>query len=247
MKKSLLISGKWLCPWHHCDICGKVASKLCTECPNSFCPQHAEGVISLIDDNLVCAEHTDLIEGLTASVSDSTSSPSSTSGDSEDSADSKPLTSDSDKIKEEIDVSSDSEKKSTFTDPVQILPNSLSIDESALKKEIVTVKDSVKVIEPAPLKPSPLPPSIGDSEQDQFKSQLVGEAPLKDHILVPSPLSTKNVCRTKARYKAQLRAGGMVAKPSPPSLPLGSSPNAQPLCEDSDNDSSELVIDIPTN
>jgi hypothetical protein len=72
------VAGKWLCPWHHCDVCGKLATQLCNECPNSFCPTHAEGVITAIHDKLICAEHTDLIEGLAASVT------SSSSGDSDD-------------------------------------------------------------------------------------------------------------------------------------------------------------------
>ena len=29
--------GKWLCPWHHCDHCGKKSKIFCTTCPNSFC------------------------------------------------------------------------------------------------------------------------------------------------------------------------------------------------------------------
>ncbi|KAL8580841.1 hypothetical protein ACOMHN_017345 [Nucella lapillus] len=80
--------GKWLCPWHHCDVCGKLATKLCSECPNSFCPQHEQGVITVIKENLICAEHTDLIQGLAASTSESTSASlqSLCSSDSEDSA-----------------------------------------------------------------------------------------------------------------------------------------------------------------
>ncbi|EDV20850.1 uncharacterized protein TRIADDRAFT_31338 [Trichoplax adhaerens] len=37
--------GKWDCPWHHCDICGKAANQLCSRCPNSFCKTHANGRI----------------------------------------------------------------------------------------------------------------------------------------------------------------------------------------------------------
>lgn len=57
-------SGKWLCPWHHCDLpkCGKRAKKLCTLCPNSFCNQHLDGkIFQLSDTRLVCFEHQDLI------------------------------------------------------------------------------------------------------------------------------------------------------------------------------------------
>ena len=37
--------GKWDCPWHHCDVCGKAANQLCSRCPNSFCRSHASGRI----------------------------------------------------------------------------------------------------------------------------------------------------------------------------------------------------------
>ena len=40
-----VFAGKWECPWHHCDVCGKGAVKLCSECPNSFCKVHIEGNI----------------------------------------------------------------------------------------------------------------------------------------------------------------------------------------------------------
>lgn len=57
-------AGKWLCPWHHCDLpkCGKRAKKLCTLCPNSFCNEHLDGkVFQLSDSRLVCFDHPDLI------------------------------------------------------------------------------------------------------------------------------------------------------------------------------------------
>ncbi|XP_037089541.1 histone-lysine N-methyltransferase NSD2-like [Pollicipes pollicipes] len=32
--------GKWVCPWHHCDICGQRAVQMCVQCPNSLCKNH---------------------------------------------------------------------------------------------------------------------------------------------------------------------------------------------------------------
>uniref|UniRef100_H2ZL78 Histone-lysine N-methyltransferase n=1 Tax=Ciona savignyi TaxID=51511 RepID=H2ZL78_CIOSA len=32
--------GKWQCPWHHCDFCGRRAQHFCHFCPNSFCASH---------------------------------------------------------------------------------------------------------------------------------------------------------------------------------------------------------------
>ncbi|KAK7508605.1 hypothetical protein BaRGS_00000171 [Batillaria attramentaria] len=256
--------GKWLCPWHHCDMCGKLASKLCSECPNSFCQQHAEGVISLIKDNLVCAEHTDLIQGLAASVSETTStqsssSASSSSGDSDDSADTKTQEPDSDdplppaakKFKEDPDeaASGDADSSAAFSDTVQIKveppANVKTDDDTASEGE----KSSLSVS----WKNSPASPYSGDGNsnsawqgKEQLKPQAAGEPPVKGRSKGRAA-GSKNVCRTKARYKAQLRAGSSAAKPSPPPLPAGSSPSAHNMSCDSDNDSTELVIDIPTN
>jgi hypothetical protein len=51
------VLGKWDCPWHHCDECGKPAVIMCAECPNSFCTAHTEGHIRDIEGMLVCTEH----------------------------------------------------------------------------------------------------------------------------------------------------------------------------------------------
>ena len=62
------LTGRWVCPWHHCDVCGRRALKLCSECPNSFCPQHLEGnIFSVPDNRLLCSDHEDLLEVLEAS------------------------------------------------------------------------------------------------------------------------------------------------------------------------------------
>ncbi|NXY46191.1 NSD1 protein, partial [Ceuthmochares aereus] len=52
-------AGKWECPWHQCDMCGKEAASFCEMCPKSFCKQHREGMlfISKLDGRLCCTEH----------------------------------------------------------------------------------------------------------------------------------------------------------------------------------------------
>ncbi|NWQ86673.1 NSD1 protein, partial [Burhinus bistriatus] len=52
-------AGKWECPWHQCDMCGKEAASFCEMCPRSFCKQHREGMlfISKLDGRLCCTEH----------------------------------------------------------------------------------------------------------------------------------------------------------------------------------------------
>ncbi|KAL3864307.1 hypothetical protein ACJMK2_005998 [Sinanodonta woodiana] len=66
--------GKWDCPWHHCDTCGKPSIQLCVECPNSFCNAHIEGNIKEYDGKLFCTDHEELLESLVASVEDHASS-----------------------------------------------------------------------------------------------------------------------------------------------------------------------------
>lgn len=35
--------GKWYCPYHHCDVCGKKSLLFCRSCPNSYCNmEHAQ-------------------------------------------------------------------------------------------------------------------------------------------------------------------------------------------------------------
>ncbi|KAF7668686.1 hypothetical protein LDENG_00294660 [Lucifuga dentata] len=52
-------AGRWECPWHQCDICGKEAASFCEMCPSSFCKEHREGLlfISKLDGKLLCSEH----------------------------------------------------------------------------------------------------------------------------------------------------------------------------------------------
>uniref|UniRef100_A0A8C9XW65 Nuclear receptor binding SET domain protein 1a n=1 Tax=Sander lucioperca TaxID=283035 RepID=A0A8C9XW65_SANLU len=52
-------AGRWECPWHQCDICGKEAASFCEMCPNSYCKEHREGMlfISKLDGKLSCSEH----------------------------------------------------------------------------------------------------------------------------------------------------------------------------------------------
>ncbi|XP_072913947.1 histone-lysine N-methyltransferase NSD3 isoform X1 [Hemitrygon akajei] len=51
--------GKWECPWHHCDVCGKTSASFCDFCPNSYCKEHQKGALttSALDGRLCCSEH----------------------------------------------------------------------------------------------------------------------------------------------------------------------------------------------
>uniref|UniRef100_A0A7N6F7R4 Histone-lysine N-methyltransferase, H3 lysine-36 specific n=1 Tax=Anabas testudineus TaxID=64144 RepID=A0A7N6F7R4_ANATE len=52
-------AGRWECPWHQCDICGKEAASFCEMCPSSYCKEHRDGMlfISKLDGKLSCSEH----------------------------------------------------------------------------------------------------------------------------------------------------------------------------------------------
>ncbi|XP_066478512.1 histone-lysine N-methyltransferase NSD2 [Tiliqua scincoides] len=51
--------GKWECPWHHCDVCGKPSVSFCHFCPNSFCKDHQDETLlrSNVNGQLVCSDH----------------------------------------------------------------------------------------------------------------------------------------------------------------------------------------------
>ncbi|XP_034814085.1 histone-lysine N-methyltransferase NSD2 isoform X2 [Pan paniscus] len=51
--------GKWECPWHHCDVCGKPSTSFCHLCPNSFCKEHQDGTAFSCtpDGRSYCCEH----------------------------------------------------------------------------------------------------------------------------------------------------------------------------------------------
>uniref|UniRef100_A0A3Q4IAT2 Nuclear receptor binding SET domain protein 2 n=1 Tax=Neolamprologus brichardi TaxID=32507 RepID=A0A3Q4IAT2_NEOBR len=51
--------GRWDCPWHHCDVCGKNSEAFCQLCPNSFCKAHQEGALRPWPPTgqLCCMEH----------------------------------------------------------------------------------------------------------------------------------------------------------------------------------------------
>ncbi|XP_043112093.1 histone-lysine N-methyltransferase NSD2 isoform X1 [Puntigrus tetrazona] len=53
--------GRWDCPWHHCDVCGKNSDAFCQLCPNSFCKTHQEGALRShpLTGQLCCQEHED--------------------------------------------------------------------------------------------------------------------------------------------------------------------------------------------
>ncbi|XP_063040115.1 histone-lysine N-methyltransferase NSD2 [Engraulis encrasicolus] len=53
--------GRWDCPWHHCDVCGKNSEAFCQLCPNSFCKAHQEGALNCCPatGTLYCQEHED--------------------------------------------------------------------------------------------------------------------------------------------------------------------------------------------
>ena len=288
------VPGKWLCPWHHCDVCGKLAVKLCSECPNSFCQQHEQGVITLIKDNLICAEHTDLIQGLAASTSESTSVQSlSSSTDSDDSTEPAPTVEENidqdmeaaDKENQEAIVTKDNQEAVIAKDnqDAMVLKDSQEAVVVKESEEVPSADIEVKVERPAEetgglkgidaitdvgedkgvgAKPEESIVRVEKTEQDvsvktnlnEVRTPAVNTAIFQSKLQVAGDDAKKRrskgqgrkkgtVCRTKARYKAQLKAGSASSSP----LPGGASPSLHALNTDSDNDSGGLVIDLPSN
>ncbi|XP_075224627.1 nuclear receptor binding SET domain protein isoform X2 [Lycorma delicatula] len=63
LKRTKWPQGKWLCPWHQCNVCSKGRVKRCTYCVNSYCPNHVDGNIRLDDIlGLVCSKHDDKVD-----------------------------------------------------------------------------------------------------------------------------------------------------------------------------------------
>ena len=66
------VSGKWLCPWHYCNECGKRATSCCVECPTAFCFRHVDGnIFRVTRTKSACIEHRRLVELAAASVTGS--------------------------------------------------------------------------------------------------------------------------------------------------------------------------------
>uniref|UniRef100_A0A3B5AAQ8 Histone-lysine N-methyltransferase NSD2-like n=1 Tax=Stegastes partitus TaxID=144197 RepID=A0A3B5AAQ8_9TELE len=67
--------GRWDCPWHHCDVCGKNSEAFCQLCPNSFCKAHQEGALRPwpATGQLCCMEH-DELEGADGPAQDAAGS-----------------------------------------------------------------------------------------------------------------------------------------------------------------------------
>lgn len=78
-------AGRWDCPWHHCDVCGKNSEAFCQLCPNSFCKAHQEGALRprpLPGGPLCCQEHDELLDataGGSPTPTTTTTTPTTTS------------------------------------------------------------------------------------------------------------------------------------------------------------------------
>nr|XP_032806735.1 histone-lysine N-methyltransferase NSD2-like isoform X4 [Petromyzon marinus] len=62
--------GKWECPWHHCDVCGRPSVRSCELCPNSFCKEHQAGLLTRLtrDGRICCEEHDGWIDDIATTV-----------------------------------------------------------------------------------------------------------------------------------------------------------------------------------
>lgn len=57
------LTGKWVCPWHHCDECGNRALNRCIMCPNSYCKTHSKAKFNTAPGlTNVCRDHGSEVE-----------------------------------------------------------------------------------------------------------------------------------------------------------------------------------------
>lgn len=56
--------GRWECPWHHCDECGKPSTLFCYLCPVSYCKEHqdVEPFLSAANGLVCCTDHESDVE-----------------------------------------------------------------------------------------------------------------------------------------------------------------------------------------
>ncbi|XP_059149000.1 histone-lysine N-methyltransferase NSD2-like [Physella acuta] len=258
-------SGKWLCPWHHCDECGKPAISKCSECPNSYCAAHIEGNMYKVDGLEICSDHTDLIENSSQSLDSSSvtgangvkSEVESNSSES-DAADSKSTESAISKATEDSGDNSiqvNSELKTEVAD--ETAKN--KVKSSSIKSlSLRTKKDDGKttLAFDKPSSPSNMPAksevirsvSSNLTESTSMQTQTSKASLLLKSSELPVAKTKGNITRTKARYRARLTQNKITKLKNASILNTSSEnpQNAMEVHESDDNDSiSDLVIDIP--
>ena len=73
--KEAMPRGKWHCPWHYCVECGVLVNShgaWCRHCPNAYCKNHKDNVITHDTLGALCNDHEEEIEFLIQCVSSKT-------------------------------------------------------------------------------------------------------------------------------------------------------------------------------
>ncbi|KAH9519061.1 Histone-lysine N-methyltransferase nsd2 [Bulinus truncatus] len=202
-------SGKWLCPWHHCDDCGKLATVKCVECPNSYCNVHLQGNIFKVDGMDICCDHTEILEGSSKSavVADANGIKMDTDSNSNES-DATELSS-SEQVKDGVH-----EKQNGQNDDfVLASPTNKCADVDVEAKSDTKVKPKVGKTVGSKAKineklDATAQVDAGSDDTKEVKEDVPPVPPIKPpptHAGVKSnELSRGNVTRTKARYRARL-------------------------------------------
>ena len=165
-----MFTGKWDCPWHHCDQCGKQASRMCVECPNSFCQEHTEGNLVEIDGQLYCSDHDDVTEGTSSSCASSVASSDVDEDRENGEAKTKAL------LKESLDKKRTVPKKESTQNPQGIKKPRKSSDAGSKKGNGAggEGKNSKKGNSTAVVNSTPVvTPMFDDSDEDQFNDLVI--------------------------------------------------------------------------
>ncbi|XP_005102412.1 histone-lysine N-methyltransferase NSD2 [Aplysia californica] len=249
-------SGKWLCPWHHCDDCGKLSTSRCSECPNSYCAVHTQGNIFMIEGTAICSDHTDLLEGVTQSLNECSMN-GIPSGDSA-------VDSESD-----ISVKADNGKMSSNTSETGLPNVSDNGIISSNSEPPLAQTDCPKMDEGTPVtvdggvtrsQPSSSEPvchenvslsdinELVDSKKNLLSSDLSGHKAFTSTDSSVSPDHVKSVSRGRGRLSKSKRAQVLIQENNKDRGKQGAKNTVgSGAFDESDNDSiSDLVIDIPT-
>ncbi|XP_046335260.2 histone-lysine N-methyltransferase NSD2-like isoform X2 [Haliotis rufescens] len=242
--------GKWLCPWHHCDICGKVARKVCSECPNSFCNGHIEDNIFNVEGALVCSDHGDILEGKTCGPVDNMSETSASDSyvDAASVKDEKDFACVKDFEGEEMDTSVKSEKEN-------------SVKENSISESVLKESDN-KTPVPHPAKSGltvERKPPVGNyprnlpQQQEKRKYKTVVNSARKANIRAKLPTENDNGQKDDKSTIPKANSGNSKGRGRPKKNSGNALPDTNikdglpvaPLFDDSDDEHFNLVIDIP--
>ncbi|CAL1533797.1 unnamed protein product [Lymnaea stagnalis] len=250
-------SGKWQCPWHHCDECGKLAVSKCTECPNSYCSAHIQGNIFKSEGLDICSDHTELLENTSqplenANVIGRNGTKSEVDSNSSESDGLELSNNEKPKIENNLENSMNVACTEELMEKNSADCNLEVKSEFNMKHKVDEMVGEKNIIATQELNIEAYKPVFNAKPLGLNTISSPGPSPIRPtatpSVAEISKQTKGNVTRTKARYRARL-SQTKVSKSKNPSIANVASENPQSAVvnnDSDDNDSiSDLVIDIP--